>query len=487
MPLTRRGHFRVDPLQIRTGDPFGFFEANAAVGHGLTLVVYPRLERIPRWRLRAVSLEGSRSTPVRTQQTTPLATSIRPYAPGDAFNRIHWPSTARTGEIQVKEFDLEQTADVWLFVDLERRVQCGSGDDSSVEVAVRVAAAVAERALSENRAVGLTTTGAHIIHLSPDRGPRQRQKILNLLAAVDGDGSTPLVEALVAGLPLLRRGMSAVIVTPAAETAWVRPLATLGPRGIGVQVMFMDPHGFMRHEVVAAGRSMNEPDIAAERSPRSTRGRAGFTVRCRVRRSGVRDPARGAAGRGSGRMSANSTPFEHRPAGPADVVRQLALAPAEGWSSVLLLALMAALVGLSIDDAHWVLGSRTLTNFLPWAGVLGVTWGFVAAKAGAGRLLAYLGGAVIAAAYLTLVVGAQLAPGASIGGVFQATADSVVGAYIDLLVRGRATTVEVGHFLLVLGIICWEPANSPRTPPMPTGAPSRLSSCRARCCWPTWR
>ena len=156
VPLTRRGHFRVDPLQIRTGDPFGFFEANAAVGHGLTLVVYPRIERIPRWRLRAVSLEGSRSTPVRTQQTTPLATSIRPYAPGDAFNRIHWPSTARTGEIQVKEFDLEQTADVWLFVDLERRVQSGAGDDSSVEVAVRVAAAVAERALSENRAVGLT-------------------------------------------------------------------------------------------------------------------------------------------------------------------------------------------------------------------------------------------------------------------------------------------------------------------------------------------
>jgi uncharacterized protein (DUF58 family) len=264
VPLARRGHFRVDPLQIRTGDPFGFFEANASVGHGLTLVVYPRIERIPRWRLRAVSLEGSRSTPVRTQQTTPLATSIRPYAPGDAFNRIHWPSTARTGEIQVKEFDLEQTADVWLFVDLERRVQSGSGDDSSVEVAVRVAAAVAERALSENRAVGLTTTGAHIIHLSPDRGPRQRLKILNLLAAVDGDGSAPLVEALVAGLPLLRRGMSAVIVTPAAETAWVRPLATLRPRGIGAQVVFLDPHGFLRHEVVAAGRSIDAPNIAAE-------------------------------------------------------------------------------------------------------------------------------------------------------------------------------------------------------------------------------
>jgi uncharacterized protein (DUF58 family) len=263
VPLARRGHFRVDPLQIRTGDPFGFFEANASVGHGLSLVVYPRIEPIPRWRLRAVNLEGSRSTPVRTQQTTPLATSIRPYAPGDAFNRIHWPSTARVGEIQVKEFDLEQTADVWLFVDLERRVQRGSGDDSTVEVAVRAAAAIAERALSENRSVGLTTTGAHITHLSPDRGARQRQKILNLLAAVDGDGSVPLVEALVAGLPLLRRGMSAIIVTPAAEPAWVRPLASLRPRGIGTQVLYLEPSAFVRHGLPAAS-SPDGPGAALE-------------------------------------------------------------------------------------------------------------------------------------------------------------------------------------------------------------------------------
>ena len=155
-------------------------------------------------------------------------------------------------------------------------------------------------------------------------------------------------------------------------------------------------------------------------------------------------------------MSAAPTAFDYRPTAPTDQVRRhLALAPAEGWSSVLLLALMVALVGWSIDDARWVLGSRTLTNFLPWAGMLGVAWGFAVAKTGGGRLLAYLGGAVLGAAYLTLVVGAQLAPGASIGGMFQATSDSVVGAYLDLVVRGRATTLEVGHFLLVLGIICW--------------------------------
>ncbi len=272
VPLGRRGHFRVDPLQIRTGDPFGFFEASATVGHGLTLVVYPRLEPIPRWRLQAVSLEGSRSTPVRTQQTTPLATSVRPYAPGDAFNRIHWPSTARTGDIQVKEFDLEQTADVWIVLDLHRPTQVGAGDDSTVEVGVRVAAAIAERAIEENRAVALTTTGSRVTVLPPDRGPRQRQKILQLLAAVDGDGATPLAEALVAGLPLLRRGMSAIVVTASTEQGWVRPLATLRPRGIGCQVVWLDPAVFARHAAEIGG-TIDDPAVLAALTERETAAR----------------------------------------------------------------------------------------------------------------------------------------------------------------------------------------------------------------------
>jgi len=55
-PLTRRGHFRIEPLQIRTGDPFGFFEASATVGQGISVVVYPRLEPLPRWHLPAATI-----------------------------------------------------------------------------------------------------------------------------------------------------------------------------------------------------------------------------------------------------------------------------------------------------------------------------------------------------------------------------------------------------------------------------------------------
>jgi uncharacterized protein (DUF58 family) len=242
--LDKRGHFRIDPLQVRTGDPFGFFEASAGVGHGITLVVYPRIDPLPFWRLPPASIEGAHASPERTLQTTPLATTVRPYAPGDSMNRIHWRTTARSGEIFVKEFDLEQTTDVWLYLDLDAELEAGEGDDSTTEVAVRVAASIADKALAENRAVGLTVSGHRTTVIPADRGARQRLKILQLLAAVESDGSTPLDEVLVTGIGRLRRGMTAVVVTATQDPAFIRPLATLRSRGVGVVVIMLDQAQF---------------------------------------------------------------------------------------------------------------------------------------------------------------------------------------------------------------------------------------------------
>jgi uncharacterized protein (DUF58 family) len=240
VPLTRRGHFRIEPLHIRTGDPFGFFEAAATVGQGVSVVVYPRLEPIPAWRLPSAVLEGSHASPVRTLQTTPLATSVRPYAPGDSMNRIHWKTTARHGEIQVKEFDLEQTADAWIVLDLQRGIGAGAGDESTTEGAIRAAAAIADKAIEENRAVGMTVNGGRTAFLPADRGGRQHQKIMQLLAAVEADGNAPLVETLIATVGRLRRGMTAVVITPSLDPTWVRPLANLRARGVSCVAITLD-------------------------------------------------------------------------------------------------------------------------------------------------------------------------------------------------------------------------------------------------------
>jgi uncharacterized protein (DUF58 family) len=275
VPLTRRGHFRIEPLHIRTADPFGFFEASATVGQGVSVVVYPRLEPLPAWRLPAAFLEGSHAAPERTLQSTPLATTVRPYAPGDAMNRIHWRSTARHGEIQVKEFDLEQTADAWIILDLQRTIQAGHGDGSTTEAAIRAAASIADKALAENRAVGMTVNAARTAYLPADRGPRQHQKMMQLLAAVEADSPTPLVETLIASVGRLRRGMSAVVITASLEPSWVRPLASLRARGVACVVVTLDAAAFAQSAVEAraavAGGAPASDLVAAQAAAKRAR------------------------------------------------------------------------------------------------------------------------------------------------------------------------------------------------------------------------
>ncbi|MDQ3448598.1 MAG: DUF58 domain-containing protein [Chloroflexota bacterium] len=260
VPLTRRGHFRIEPMVIRTGDPFGLFESLASVGSPATVIVYPALESLPRWRLPPATLEGSQSSPERTLQTTAMVTSIRPYAPGDSFNRIHWKSSARQQELQVKEFDLEQTADVWLFLDLDVVHHTGMDDGATIETAVRVAASVGTKALGENRALGFTAAGVKRVVLPADRGPRQQQKLLQLLAAVGTDGSTSLREVLMEGLTRLRRGMTVVVITPSLDRAWIRPLTTLRRRGIGAAAFVIDPLAHSEH----TRRLRGLPAVAAD-------------------------------------------------------------------------------------------------------------------------------------------------------------------------------------------------------------------------------
>lgn len=258
VPLSRRGHFRVEPLALSTGDPLGLFESHATVGSHSTVIVYPRVEALPAWRLPPAMIEGSHAQPLRTPHTTPHATSIRPYAPGDAYNRIHWKSSARQGELQVKEFDLEQTADVWIYLDLQADVHSGEGDESTIEYGVRAAASIAARALLENRNVGMTASGARIGVLPADRGPRQYQKVMQVLAAVTANGDRSLDHVLIEGIGRLRRGMSAVIITPSLRREWVRPLSSLRTRGVETVIVLLDAPAFAAVE--RREHALPEPD-----------------------------------------------------------------------------------------------------------------------------------------------------------------------------------------------------------------------------------
>ena len=134
---------------------------------------------------------------------------------------------------------------------------------------------------------------------------------------------------------------------------------------------------------------------------------------------------------------------------------RLVSAPAEGWISLLLVAILAVTVAWSLDSAGLVLGDRASTDFLAWAALGGVAAGFLGARFGWNRPLAHLISAAFAALIVPILVGSVLLPHGSFGGRFEATAASTVAAVLDFAWRGLQLTRETGHYLLVLGLLCW--------------------------------
>ncbi|MDE3112646.1 MAG: DUF58 domain-containing protein [Chloroflexota bacterium] len=233
----RRGRFELGPIVMRSGDPFGLFATEQRIDAPALILVYPKVEQLPHWQLPGSQLEGGVLTGQRSLQATSMVMGIREYRPGDAYNRIHWRSSARHRALQVKEFELDKTADMWICLDVDSHWHRGEGESATIERAVTVVASVVAKALREHRSVGLVTSGGRAEILRPDRGTKQFGKIMQFLAEVQADGELPLAETLIETTPRIRRGSSCLIVTPSLDRQWVRPAATLREFAIATQAV----------------------------------------------------------------------------------------------------------------------------------------------------------------------------------------------------------------------------------------------------------
>jgi transglutaminase-like putative cysteine protease len=136
--------------------------------------------------------------------------------------------------------------------------------------------------------------------------------------------------------------------------------------------------------------------------------------------------------------------------------RRIPLAPAEGWLTLGLVLLLCLSLAWALDDALLVLGQDEFTDFLAWTAIGGVLAGYLGAAAHWGRWRTYLIGAIFAALLTPVLVGWVLIPeGDAPGVLFHAAAEAAWGAWEDLVVLDRLSTVQYGHHLLVLGLIVW--------------------------------
>src|SRR5690349_17971822 len=118
-----RGKFTLGPATLISGDPFGIFRLERLIPGTNEVLVYPRTTPLPGFSLPSAELPGGQDVKSRAFHVTPNVSTIREYQPGDSFNRIHWRSTARMGQLMVKEFELDPTAEVYIALDMQERVQ----------------------------------------------------------------------------------------------------------------------------------------------------------------------------------------------------------------------------------------------------------------------------------------------------------------------------------------------------------------------------
>lgn len=130
-------------------------------------------------------------------------------------------------------------------------------------------------------------------------------------------------------------------------------------------------------------------------------------------------------------------------------------APAEGWTPVILVAILGAILSTVIDEPAWVNGRGELTDGLIVCAMLGALVGFGGPKLGWGRWTTHLVGALLAGLLVPILAGWAMQPGTSIPDAFRLTADGTAQAYLDLAWRGRPFTTQEVHYVLVLGGLVW--------------------------------
>ena len=153
---TQRGVFRLGPHTLRTGDPFGLFSLEIRDSRSESLLVYPRVAHIPALELPRGNLSGQ-DRRRRAYSGSERSQAVRAYRPGDSLRYVHWPISARQGELIVTDVETEPSGDLWIILDLNRLVQSGEAESSSLETGIILAASVAAELLGggDRRSVGL--------------------------------------------------------------------------------------------------------------------------------------------------------------------------------------------------------------------------------------------------------------------------------------------------------------------------------------------
>jgi uncharacterized protein (DUF58 family) len=244
----RRGRYTLGALDVRLADPLGLFPVVRRLGEPREVLVYPATLELPHFQASPQLAPGLNRRRWMASETGPGAARVREYASGDSLRHIHWPTTAHTGELMVKEFDPDRTSysfkNMWIVTDLCGGMSVGEGDETAEEYAVTIAASLARKYLDGGKHVGMIVSGKTPALFPPDSGERYLERLLRALALVKAGGDCSLGGRLAAEAERFDEGTGLIVIMPSHCPTVTVPLRRIADRGAVVNVILLDSASF---------------------------------------------------------------------------------------------------------------------------------------------------------------------------------------------------------------------------------------------------
>ena len=234
--LRKRGVFLLGPANSISGDPFGFFENRQELGVRQQITVFPTVKKISEIGLNPDDPFGLATTRRRLYQDATRPIGVRDYQPQDGFRHIHWPATARVGELQTRVFQPISGLDLIICLNVATFEPHWQGVwPGLLEALLQTAASIAHESFGEGFRVGLISNGGvaragRTFRIPPGRSPRHLPHLLEALASLHPIVSGRFDRFLLKEAPRLEYGSTLVIVTGVMPASLREAIVRLGAR-----------------------------------------------------------------------------------------------------------------------------------------------------------------------------------------------------------------------------------------------------------------
>jgi uncharacterized protein (DUF58 family) len=257
--LLKRGFYTIDSMVVTFQDPLGLFFYNKQFKVRSEIMVYPVPEDIRDIILSGAERYGSRELPIAATRGSGLdPDGVRQYIPGDPLRRMHWKSTARTGKLNVIEFEEAKAVNLVIVLDLHQGTNIGKGKDTTLEYLVRMAASLAQNAIRQGASVRLITGDDPDPADFAGRGSEHLFAILASLARAEATDPHPLSSRLLERVGVLLPGTSVAVLTAEADSLLPGTISCITSSGAQTMLFFADPRSFLPGHSQPSERAYNE-------------------------------------------------------------------------------------------------------------------------------------------------------------------------------------------------------------------------------------